>query len=424
VLLGSWATDDWQLYLVQLPFNVIVAGAFELFGVGIIQARIVSVAVSALAVGLIAMFVARRFGGAAGLLAGMSLATTSLLLYYGRLAMLEPTELLFLVTGFVLLLAHPAASGRSRILLGTAAGSAFALACGAKPSAVLAVTAMLGAFVLVQPKARAAWIRAAACVGVLLVAAMAWFILIAVQPLSLDRILSVWPQEELPRTLGEMLDRANAYLDFSDRAIPLTRPLLAAAAVGTLVVVARWRHLSTTQRATAAVALAWFAALAAFILAVNYRPNRYVLPALPPLAVLAGAGLGGLASPLRRWTWSLALVAVVVLAVPGIRQLAGWMNDATYRLPQIQSEVLDAIDGSGAVQGSATFGMRVPEPLIVVHPTVNQGDLYVSHGVRWVLVNRETVPNWAPLHTEAWAARTVGRCYPWPSGEACLIHVP
>ena len=80
VLLGRWATDEWQQYLVQLPFNVVVAGVFKVFGVGIIQARLVSVVVTAITVGLVAVVVTRRLGWLPGLLAGAMLATSTLLL--------------------------------------------------------------------------------------------------------------------------------------------------------------------------------------------------------------------------------------------------------------------------------------------------------------------------------------------------------
>ena len=42
VLLGQWVTDDWQLVWVELPFSFVIAGVFQLVGVGIIQARMVS----------------------------------------------------------------------------------------------------------------------------------------------------------------------------------------------------------------------------------------------------------------------------------------------------------------------------------------------------------------------------------------------
>ena len=45
-LLDTWSTDEWQLFWAQLPFNVAVLAAFEALGVGIVQARMVSVVCS------------------------------------------------------------------------------------------------------------------------------------------------------------------------------------------------------------------------------------------------------------------------------------------------------------------------------------------------------------------------------------------
>ena len=49
VLLGTWARDEWPLPWVELPFTITVAGTFELMGVGILQARLVSLACSVIA---------------------------------------------------------------------------------------------------------------------------------------------------------------------------------------------------------------------------------------------------------------------------------------------------------------------------------------------------------------------------------------
>ena len=70
------------------------------------------------------------------------------------------------------------------------------------------------------------------------------------------------------------------------------------------------------------------------------------------------------------------------------------------------------------------MAMRVPVPAIVVQSDINDGDLYASHGVRWLLSNRDAVPTWADEHPDAWAQRELLTCYSWPSGEACLVRIP
>ena len=140
VLLGRLATDDWQLAWATLPFTLVVTAAFEILDVGIVQARIVSVLCSVAAVVLVATMVTRRLGAVAGVVAGMAMASSSLMLFYGRLAILEPMVALFLTAGVVLLLSHATDRPLTR---GFAAGAAFALAIGTKPSAALAVAGII-----------------------------------------------------------------------------------------------------------------------------------------------------------------------------------------------------------------------------------------------------------------------------------------
>jgi len=70
------------------------------------------------------------------------------------------------------------------------------------------------------------------------------------------------------------------------------------------------------------------------------------------------------------------------------------------------------------------MAMRVVAPTIVSKFDVNTGDLYKTHDVRWLLLSREMAPAWAAEHADAWERRELVVCYPWPSGEACLIRVP
>ncbi len=422
-LLGQFATDDWQLWVAQLPFNVVVAAVFEIFGVGIIQARLVSLVCTVGAVVLLTGFMVRHFGRAAGLMTGIGLATSSLLLYYGRLAMLEPMETLFLVLGFVVLLAprplwHLASRGQ-----GALGGAALALAIGTKPSAAIeAVGILLAVLVAVRPMHDGVR-RFLGAAGAIVVAGVAWLGIVALQTASLAEITAVWPQQALPGSLGEALGRMAGYLRASDGAIPRAAPLLVAGALGAILALVAWRRLDAPRRAIVVAAAAWFAIGMLALLLVPYRPNRYVVPLLPPLAVLAGIGMHVMAPMLRRWAVPVALALALVLAFGGVRNVVRWTAAATYRLPQIQERVAAAVGDSGAAQGSVTFGMRIPAPMIIVHPGINQGDLYVTHHVRWLLVNRDTVPTWASQHPAAWDAREILFCEPWPSGEACLIHV-
>lgn len=74
---------------------------------------------------------------------------------------------------------------------------------------------------------------------------------------------------------------------------PLAPGLLAAAGLGTLVLLRRWRSLPPASREAGALAVGWVATFAAGAVLLDYRPLRYALVVAPPLALLGGVGLVG-----------------------------------------------------------------------------------------------------------------------------------
>ena len=428
-LLGRLATDDWQLAWATLPFTLVVTAAFELFDVGIVQARVVSAVSSVAAVAVVAALVARRLGMVPGTIAGIAMATSSLLLFYGRLAILEPMVALCLTAGLALLLAR--ATDRP-FVRGVVAGAAFALAIGTKPSAAVAVAGIiLGAMVAGGGTRPGLGRRTLAAAATIAVAGLAWAVAVIPQPGVLDSILRIWATQTAPGSAMDVVQRVIDYVGESDRAIPMAAPLLYGSIVGVGLVAARWRSLDPGRRALAGAATGWLAFGMAALLVASYRPSRYVVPMLPAMAILGGfAVMLALEQARRRLRATGAAVVTALLCIgvafAGVRDLVAWTAAATYRLPQIQAELLDLVTDGHAIEGAAgpTFAMRVPVPTIVVRPGLNDGDLYASHGVRWLLADRLATPMWAADHEGAWAARERLACYPWPSGDACLIRVP
>jgi hypothetical protein len=175
VLLGHWSTDDWNLHLVNVPYSVVMAAVFSAFGVGIEQARLVSVAATAITIGALGLGLRRALGGGAALLAAVAFGGATLVLYYGRLAFLEPTVTMWLTIGGLLVLrARSDRSGR----WGSGAGIAFALAIGTKPSVLFAITGLLIAVAVVgiRDAAPRRWLTGAT--AVIVVAAIGWTVLI------------------------------------------------------------------------------------------------------------------------------------------------------------------------------------------------------------------------------------------------------
>lgn len=426
-LLGMWSTDEWELFWAQLPFNVASLAAFEIGGVGIIQARLVALVSSVLAVGLVGNLLARRVGMGPAIVGAAALATSTLLLYYGRLAILEPMVVLFLVLGFSLLLGG---WPRRPLTGGVAAGSALALALATKPSAGFAVAGMLLAALVAAGDVAGLRRRIGVAAAIIGAAGLAWLVVVLAQPGLLSSILRIWPQQELPGSLLELWERARTYAANSDGALSAAAPLLIGAAVAVVTAVATRRRLEPTRRAMLAAAIGWFIAGLLILVVVPYRPNRYVVPLLPALAILTALGVAMIADRApgmgRRARLAAAAALVIAISAPGVIAVGSWTSAATYRLPAIQARMLELIDDPAPIEGgpAATMAMRVPAPAITARSFVNAGDLYDEYGVRWLLMGPTMQPAWAGEHSEAWAAREVVECFPWPSGEACLIRVP
>lgn len=425
-LLGRWSTDEWQLFWAQLPFNLAVLAAFEAAGVGIVQARIVSLVCSVAAVSLLTYWLVRRTGLLPALVGGVALGTSTLLLFYGRLALLEPMVTLFLVAGFgLLVLGGP----RRTAVGGVLAGACLALAIGTKPSAAFAVAGILIGALVTGGALAGLRMRVAVAAATICGAAALWIAIVLPQPGLLATILQIWPQQNLPGSVGEAAERASLYLRNSDGALALAAPLLVGGVAGTIVAAFSWRRLSPVQRAATAAAIGWIVVGWGVLLIVPYRPNRYVVQLLPSLAVLVAIGVATVRPRLDRlapaWRAAVVVAVVAVVVLPGVVSVIGWTSNATRRLPEIQARVLElARDGEPMEGGPApTLAMRVPAPAIVTR-LVNQGDTYERYGVRWLLIGPGLEPGWAADHPEVWAAREELECFPWGPGEACLVRVP
>lgn len=175
VLFGTFSTDDWNLHLVNVPYSIIQAAVFTVAGVGMAQGRLLSIVAVALTMAALGWGLRRPLGQGAAILAALAYGTSTLVLYYGRLAFLEPLVALFLTVGGLLALrADGPRSGR----WGLAAGLALALAIGTKPSAAFATAGLLVGLGLVRGRSPAVrrWIGGA--VVAIGLAGLVWIVLI------------------------------------------------------------------------------------------------------------------------------------------------------------------------------------------------------------------------------------------------------
>jgi 4-amino-4-deoxy-L-arabinose transferase-like glycosyltransferase len=324
VLFGEFATGDVDRSLTNGAYSAVAAGVFGVTGPSLAAGRAVSVAALALAVLLLAAGLTEPLGTAAALLAAAALAGANLALEYGRLGMVEPTLVALLTGGFVL--ATRAARGRSA-WAGAGAGLLAAAAVSVKATAVVPVAAMLAVLLgsALWRRDRRALAAALAALAALAAAAAAWVLVVALPNLDRLRIaLRIWPTVNYPRTPWGVAQRLGEYLGASDQAMDRSAPLLVAALVGLAALGWRWRTLDGAARDTLAMAALWGFGLWLAIAVGDYHPNRYVVPALPGLAVLAGFGLAAVAAAPSRGRGVLAVALGLAVAVPG----AAWYLSA------------------------------------------------------------------------------------------------
>jgi len=332
-LTGTFATGDIDRSLTNGAYSAFAAGIFAVTGPSLAAGRALSMVALAVAVLLLALGLARPLGRMPALLAGVALGGSDLMLEHGRLALVEATVVALLAAAFVL--AVRATFGPTPIA-GVGLGLLLAAAVSVKATALLPGVVMLAVILVaaVRRRDRPALAMGLAAAASAALAALAWLLAVALPNWErLRTALRVWPQiDYLDDPLG-IAGRVWRHLVDSDQAMGRSVPLLLAAAVGLAVLVVRWWRLQPPARDALVMAAAWGIGLWLVVAAGDYlpghyaAPNRYVVPALPGLAVLAGFGLAflayrvggdaGTAAGQRR-----AAVAGVVLglavAVPGV----------------------------------------------------------------------------------------------------------
>lgn len=99
-LFGAWRLDNWNPVYIAPVFTAVEYAAFEAFGVGLRQARLVSQLAGFLSVLLLALGVRRLAGNVAALIAGGLLATNYVYVMYGRAAIMEALMVALIVASW------------------------------------------------------------------------------------------------------------------------------------------------------------------------------------------------------------------------------------------------------------------------------------------------------------------------------------
>ena len=375
-LFGRFGADDVDRSLTNGVYSALAAAVFRVTGARLAAGRAISMACLAGAVLLLAVGLAEPFGRRAALLAAAALGGADLALEHGRLAFVEPLVVVLLTGAFVVACA---VRRRPSPALAALVGLLVAAAVSVKATALLPGLVLLGGPLVtaVAGRDRARVAAGLAALGAAVAAALVWLAAVALP--NLDRLrtaLRVWPEVSYPDSPAALASRLGDYLADSDQAIARSAPLLVAAGIGLAAALAGWSTLAPRQREALLLAAGWGLGLWAAIAVGDYAPNRYVVPALPGLAVLAGFGLDAIAGLAGRAT---ALKPAVVAAVLGVAVAA----------PGIGRFLAAADPGPGQrVAAEQTLAARVGD-----------GVVYGAYAPTLLFDTRaRTVAPWPPAH--------------------------
>ncbi len=99
-LFGAWRQDEWNPVYIAPVFTALEYASFELFGVGVRQARLVSEAAGFVSVLLLALGVRRIAGNGAALIGAALIATNYVYVMYDRAAIMEALMAAFIVASW------------------------------------------------------------------------------------------------------------------------------------------------------------------------------------------------------------------------------------------------------------------------------------------------------------------------------------
>jgi 4-amino-4-deoxy-L-arabinose transferase-like glycosyltransferase len=338
-LAGHFATGDVDRSLTNGAYSALAAATFAVTGPSLAAGRALSMVAVAGAVLLLALGLARPLGRPAALLAAAALGGANLMLEHGRLALVEATMVVLLAGAFVL---ATRAAWRPSVAAGAGVGLLVAAAVSVKANALLPGAVMLGVVLVaaVVRRDRRALAMGLAGLAALVLAGAGWLVAVALPNWErLRTAVRIWPTVEYLGTPAAIAGRVGKYLADSDQALWRSLPLLLAAALGLAALARRWPRLEPAARDALVMAALWGVGLWLAVAVGDYlpghytAPNRYVVPALPGLAVLAGFGLADLAAVAgralgRRARWVAAAAGVVLglaVALPGVSQ---YLDDA------------------------------------------------------------------------------------------------
>jgi hypothetical protein len=276
VLFGSSVLDEWNNRYASPLTHWPTLWSFELFGVGLPQARIVPVILSFFSI----IILARGLGRNAALFGAFLFAWNILLVHFGRLALLEaPVILLLLIAWYTLSSPLP---GPGRLFV---AGLAMGFAVGIKLTVWNVVPAAFAALLL-APGARG---RLSSCLFTamgLFGAILIWLALVGKGLPLFWQYTTYYSSQQAPwiGRLVENITHPVLFSRFSATPLLLAAGFLTAACVlGALGQTQIPRHILLCSF--------WFCLGVLYLDTLTYGPLRYYIPLLVPLVILTAWSL-------------------------------------------------------------------------------------------------------------------------------------
>jgi hypothetical protein len=443
-LTGQFATGDVDRSLTNGAYSALAAASFAVTGPSLAAGRALSMVAVAGAVLLFALGLARPLGRPAALLAAATLGGANLMLEYGRLALVEATVVLLLAGAFVL---ATRAAWRPSVAAGAGVGLLVAAAVSVKANALLPGAVLLGVVLAAAAVRRDRRALAMGLAGLvtLALAGAAWLVAVALPNWErLRTALRIWPTVEYLGTPAAIAGRVGRYLADSDQALGRSLPLLLAAALGVAALARCWPRLEPAARDALVMAALWGVGLWLAVAVGDYlpdhytAPNRYVVPALPGLAVLAGFGLADLAALAGRALgggrarWVAATAGVVLGAAVALPGAVQYLEDAraSGRLrEQGQRALASSLPRDAVVYGAYAPTMLFDTRLTTLTPwpsaIANVRDPVRRFGVTHVLAGPGPAdPTATVAGLSAGPARQRLARIPWGGGELSLYGPP
>jgi 4-amino-4-deoxy-L-arabinose transferase-like glycosyltransferase len=303
VVSGEYVTprNDWVRYFEKPPLVYwLTAASLKVLGPNELAVRAQAALFSAGQVGLTEALGETLFGITTGLLGALALALSPLFFVFARFATPDPALAFFFTAALAAFYAAAAApsfragKGRRWILTASAMLAFGTLTKG--PVALVLVGAIALAWLIVEGRLRDSlqlpWLT---CALVYLALALPWFVIVALRNPDFLRFYVI--HEHLHRYLANTEHGWGPWF-FIPVVIAGTWPFFYFVPLG-IVELARAKrddHPMPTQSGRSALRflLLWFGIVFVFFSIPRSKLGEYILPALPPLAILAGYGLARL----------------------------------------------------------------------------------------------------------------------------------